>query len=564
MLWFLAAGQAEAVTVNSQITAKIFGQRVAQDTAAGIRVLNDNFQTVRGSDLGAMAVYKGRIWFLLGDTLYGGGGFDGNTRNFMMAYSKPLNQINKDLGIELEGYVGGGPTRLMTSSGYFIPNALFTINLNGQEHLFAHYMEVIEVAGNDHHIHRSGIVKYNETTKRFDKYKDQAYKWEGSWRHFGMASFWVDYTSGYIYMMGSPSGRFGGVKLAKMTLSRFMDTNNNQGWEYFLGNSWSSPTNDFNVISSAVWMIPPKDPSWSITKDDWENYSWEKQAQMMTIGEFSITYNSYLNKYLLLTGKNFDSTLKGGVYYYSADNIWGPWSQEMLLTSSKINGYEWEPYGIYTTSDLNSNNGQTIYYVGTSWGTGFPPTNYGIYWYKTDFTQTGELKMECSFWCNAQNSAYLGKCTDTEVNSCSSLLPGGTETNKQYCVKRKTQFVAGPETPAYCSDANQKCHCYSVVTSQCPSGQVCGHNDACDQSSCYALPTLTPTETPMTPTVLPTNEPTIKVIEGDASGDGLINLEDLGIWKAEYILSEGTKSDFDDNGKVDLTDLGIWKTEYLK
>lgn len=260
LFWLFSMSDLAVATTNSQIVAKIFGHRIDQDTMAGVNVINDNFATVRGTDLGAMAVYRGRIYFLLGDTLWGNGGFDGATRNFMMAYSKPLINLNLDNGVELEGYVGGGPTRLMTESGYYIPTALVKINWNGQEHLFSHYMNVEEVGSNDHHIYNSGIAKFNETRQRFEKYKDSAYKWMGSWRHFGMASFWPDYQNGYLYMVGSPSGRFGGVKLARIRLDDFMGTNTNY-WEYFMGNgTWSGAINDFNLIKTSVWLIPPQRP----------------------------------------------------------------------------------------------------------------------------------------------------------------------------------------------------------------------------------------------------------------------------------------------------------------
>lgn len=179
----------------------------------------------------------------------------------------------------------------------------------------------------------------------------------------------------------------------------------------------------------------------------------------MTIGEFSLAYNGYLKKFILITGRNFDSQLGGGAYYYTADNIWGLWSQETLLVSSKLKGYEWEPYGLFTTSDLNTEDGKNIYHLATSWGQGFPTTNYGIYWYKTEF---------------------------------------------------------GPmDTP---------------------------------------MPTLT-----LTP-ILPTKN----IIQGDANGDGKVDLTDLGVWKDEYVQNGEGNADFNRDGKVDLADLGVWKDEYVK
>jgi len=54
---------------------------------------------------------------------------------------------------------------------------------------------------------------------------------------------------------------------------------------------------------------------------------------------------------------------------------------------------------------------------------------------------------------------------------------------------------------------------------------------------------------------------------GDTNGDGIVDLVDFGIWKAEYLATVKavqSKADFNCDGKVDLVDFGIWKSEYLK
>ena len=47
---------------------KIFGRTHAWDRDAGIRVLNDAFNSVVGTDLGPMTLYRNKLWFNLGDT----------------------------------------------------------------------------------------------------------------------------------------------------------------------------------------------------------------------------------------------------------------------------------------------------------------------------------------------------------------------------------------------------------------------------------------------------------------------------------------------------------------
>ena len=278
-------------------------------------------------------------------------------------------------------------TALEPNPGYPIPNAMFTIEWETNEYMFAHYMEVAEVAGHDHHIYASCIAKYDSSDRVFRPYKPDVYRWTGTgapWVHFhfGMASFWIDYNSGFVYTIGSPSGRFGGVKLARIPINSFVDSEDSRGWEYYLGDSqWSDPTFDENVINSAVWLIQPKDPEWSLSKN-YDELPWNEQCQLITIAEFNVIYNPYLEKFVLITGRPCPATLGGGVWYYTAPEIWGPWCEENLLMENKLDGgNEWTCYGTYTTDAFLNDNGKIMYFVATTWDT------YGIYLYKAEFTK---------------------------------------------------------------------------------------------------------------------------------------------------------------------------------
>ncbi|HPJ17318.1 MAG TPA: hypothetical protein PK639_03790 [Candidatus Woesebacteria bacterium] len=51
-------------------------------------------------------------------------------------------------------------------------------------------------------------------------------------------------------------------------------------------------------------------------------------------------------------------------------------------------------------------------------------------------------------------------------------------------------------------------------------------------------------------------------VVGDASGDGLVDILDYGIWKKEYVSNTKEKADFNNDAKVDLLDYSVWKREY--
>lgn len=61
-------------------------------------------------------------------------------------------------------------------------------------------------------------------------------------------------------------------------------------------------------------------------------------------------------------------------------------------------------------------------------------------------------------------------------------------------------------------------------------------------------------------------------IDGDANGDGKVNLVDFAVWKNEYLnfvqlpltsFQPTWRGDFNQDTKVDLVDFAIWKRAYL-
>lgn len=383
IIFALPASSAEATWAS--VVAKVFGSTREWDRKANVRVQNDSFKKVVGTDLGAVTLYEGKLWLNIGDTQIEKPDFDHVGGNFFVAYTSDLKLED---GIEIEGFLNCNDApgvAVEPRPSYPIPNAMFTIKWQGKEYMFAQYMEVQEVSGHDHHAFKSLIAKYEPSKKIFVPYKPDIYVWtmDGApdkHYHFGMASFWADAQTGHLYMVGSPSGRFGGVKLGRISLKSFLDPGDKREWEYYLGaQKWSAPTSDAKVLDSALWLIPPKDKDWNPAKN-YDNLKWAEQLQLMTIAEFSIVYNPYLESFLLITGRPAPSSSGGGVWYYTAPRITGPWSKEkMLMANSKRGGFEWTYYGTYTTDAFLRDNGKRMFLVATTWDT------YGIYLYEIGF-----------------------------------------------------------------------------------------------------------------------------------------------------------------------------------
>jgi hypothetical protein len=367
--------------VTTRRICKIVGSTRSWDVDAGITVLNDGFLGVLGADLGPMTLYQGKLWFILGDTWIAGQPWD----RFLVPYTVDTAPAD---GITIEGYLNCNAfpaNALSPRPNYPIPNALFTVNGATSAGMFAQFMDVYEVDGHDHHIYNSWLAKYDGQARLFRPYKTNVYRWTGQGApsthfHFGMASFRVDRDGGYVYMVGSPSGRFGGVKLARTPIGEFLNPDGTVPWMYYLGNdNWSSPTTDESVIQAAPWLIPPKDPNWTLAKN-YDTLPWSEQGPLITIGEFSVIYNPFLRKFLLITGRPCSAATGGGAWYYSADRLTGPWSSERLLMANRTDGgHEWTYYGTYTTDALLSHGGQRMYMVASTW------EPYGIYLYEVRF-----------------------------------------------------------------------------------------------------------------------------------------------------------------------------------
>jgi len=399
LMFVYSTKRVEAVVLNTSkvtVVGKLFGGQTGFDDKRGVRnIMNQGVGKVAGTDLGATAKYKGEIYSNLGDTIFDkvnwssswlpkgpwGGG------NFFVAKSN--DAVFSD-GIKISSFIqseGGKAKKAIriekchkrpgVNDCYTIPNSMFTIKYQGQEYMFAQYMEVQEVGGHDHHIYSSRIAKYDDNNKIFKHYKYDTYYWTfpgvpGMHFDFGMASFVQ--RGNVIYMYGSPSGRFGGMKLATINTADFLDSDSTEGWKYYTGqgsySSYTQPTTDMQVIrSEAKWIIEPADPDYHHGKQ----YE-DSDVSLMTIAEFSVIYNSAIDKYMIFTGLPDWQNKNNGIFVYTSTNPAGPWEKDLIFKGDD----GWNFYGTYTSDYMIENDGKRIYVVASNfWG-------YGVYLLKLD------------------------------------------------------------------------------------------------------------------------------------------------------------------------------------
>jgi uncharacterized protein DUF4185 len=373
----------------------------ADGNPANIPLLNDGFGTVEASDLGAITRYHNSWYLAFGDTRYVSDPPWGGGTNFLVATAPATRDLAS--GIRFNGYLnmqqtdfGPAPYRAVTpDADYVLPSSLFTLTWQGKQYMIGQYMVNGNAGGFLHWSEDSRIALYDDATHMFRAYKPAAYDWRRRDAtasdanpieyNFGQCSFWEDAAAGYLYMMGAPSSRFGGVKLARIAIPAFLDPANVQGWEYYLGgNRWSAPTVDEGAIDAQVaWLIAPRDPGFSLDKDYGPimHTAGSNWCADITIAEFSVVWDPYLKSFLLLTGSV--DCAPNGLKVYTAPSISGPWTQtaqDIAMPFASTPEDKWDYYAPYTSSDMLRDNGRTVYFVMSTY------THYGVYLYKADLS----------------------------------------------------------------------------------------------------------------------------------------------------------------------------------
>ncbi len=329
------------VRIAIQPIAKVIGD--ASQAPAGVLRQNGGLDNVTGADLGYPALYRGRWYLAFGDTAYDAGkvgqfpffpNIDAPS-NFVVATSA---SSDLDGGLPFSGYLNTRPAYMSKASApfraiaghadqYTLPGGLYTVRYRGRETLIAQYMLDGNAGGDLHWAERSTIAVFDPADGMFHDWKAAVYDWHAaagshSQYDFGNSVFWEDGAERYLYMVGAGTDRFGGAKIARIPVASFLDPRDHAGWSYWLGGSWSAPTVDEGAIARSVaWLIPPRDPAWSPGK----SYANDPhRCADMGIGEFSLVWNAYLGRFLLLTGTG--SCGSSDLRIYQAASPAGPWT----------------------------------------------------------------------------------------------------------------------------------------------------------------------------------------------------------------------------------------------
>jgi hypothetical protein len=300
---------------------------------------------VCGTDLGTMTEIGNRIFFAFGDTF----GYEGdicrgvggpNWRSNVFASTTDHNPAG---GVVLEDWlrgpdgkaiaiVEGAHQRAFTGENgeqTKIPTAM--VSIGGR--IYLHYMSVhgFSAAG--------GVWDCNDS--RFAYSDDLGKTWHQSDLKFGkndsnfnMLALTSEAGRGneegaYIYAMGTPCGRFGSVRLARVRKENILSV---EAWEYFAGDRrWAAHPGD------AIEIIPAP------------------------VGEGSMVWNPGIRRwmYTYLNEKTASIELR------ESECPWGQWSAPHVV--ARATDYP-QLYGAFLTPSFLQDNGQTLYFIMSMYG----------------------------------------------------------------------------------------------------------------------------------------------------------------------------------------------------
>lgn len=322
---------------------------VAQLTGPESPNKTDQYE-VAGQDLGSMFRAVGRTWFVFGDTfgrrepgMTGGGGSE--WRSNTLAYSTDLDPAD---GIALDGYIVDDMNwaRELLSAKQVdhveitvIPTYGFAANGS----MYLDYMSVKHWGEpGEWETNYSGLAKSIDNGETWTRLASPRWPAESNFIQVSVTNI-----EGELYFWGVTHGRFGGVQLMKV---RERDVERQDAYRYFTGISGDGT------------------PQWSA------EMSAARTIVDGTVGELSVVWNAYLNRWLMTYTDGGTETAR----IREAASPWGPWSNAMTLVSQTHGTGLYAPYML---PKYTENGGRTIYFTLSKWGP------YNVFWYRADLVK---------------------------------------------------------------------------------------------------------------------------------------------------------------------------------
>ncbi|NIK55110.1 DUF4185 domain-containing protein [Kribbella shirazensis] len=187
----------------------------------------------------------------------------------------------------------------------------------------------------------SGFAYSDDNGETWTKDPDARWQNTEAWDDkFQMVALVKD--KGYVYMVGTPNGRFGSAHLARVPEQQVLQK---KAWRYWDGRTWSP--HETSAVPIAVGPI----------------------------GEVSVQWNAYTGKWLML----YLDEHRAAIVLRSAESLTGPWSGEQVV----VKGTEYP--GLYGSFIHPWSSGPDLYFTMSQWDP------YNVFLMRTKLTDDGQV-----------------------------------------------------------------------------------------------------------------------------------------------------------------------------
>jgi hypothetical protein len=249
---------------------------------------------VYGTDLGHMFWHRDHLYMVFGDT-FGEGGLGGKhwRSNVMARVADPDPRSGLPFDTMITGTDGRAKELIPSKKVSGVEKTVIpTYGVSAGGRMYLHYMSVRRWGdGGRWEVGHSGLAYSDDDGATWNTPKSATWPGGGGFDQVAMVN-----AGGYVYSLGIPQGRFGGVRLRRV---READMLVPARYEYWNGAGWTADA------SAAAVIVPPP------------------------VGELSVLWSEAHHRWLM-TYLNSD---RRAVVLRTAPALAGPWDDERVLLS---------------------------------------------------------------------------------------------------------------------------------------------------------------------------------------------------------------------------------------
>ncbi len=273
-------------------------QMVSQLTGADSPARTDARWNITGTDLGLSFEHNGKTYLVFGDTWGRGGGEGPDWRSNTMAIIEPdpnHGYILTDVISDENGEAKELLSSLKSSKREYtvIPTAGVAVG----ERMYLHYLSVNDWKkkwwGYKEPVPNGSGLAYSDDQGQ-TWIKDEKATWTGN-SPFTQAAMVAH--GDYVYMFGTPTGRFGAAKLMRVPSNVLLEP---EHYEYWSDGAWSPE------LDHATNVVPAP------------------------VGELSVRWNPYHQRWLMM----YKNEVTHDIVVRTAKQLTGPWDDERVVVTS--------------------------------------------------------------------------------------------------------------------------------------------------------------------------------------------------------------------------------------